>query len=90
MLEKLESRYLLAVSASITDPGPNGILKVEGDNLGNDIDLSVSGTDLVIDGDYIQERPSVQLSRGRVSGRRLLVGVSCQIYRYLPYSVVHS
>lgn len=29
----------------------------------------------VIDGDYIQERPSLQLSHGEVSGKRILVGV---------------
>lgn len=29
----------------------------------------------VIDEDYIQERPSVQLSKGLVAGRRILVGV---------------
>lgn len=29
----------------------------------------------VIDGDYIQERPSVQLSQGKVAGKRILVGV---------------
>lgn len=30
----------------------------------------------VVDGDYIQQRPSVQLSLGQVSGQRILVGVS--------------
>lgn len=30
----------------------------------------------VIDGDYIQQQPSVQLPLGNVSGKRLLVGVS--------------
>ena len=29
----------------------------------------------VVDGDLIQERPSLQLSRGKVSGKRILVGV---------------
>ena len=29
----------------------------------------------VVDGDYIRERPSVQLLLGRVSGKRILVGV---------------
>lgn len=29
----------------------------------------------VIDQDYVQERPSVQLSKGLVAGRRILVGV---------------
>jgi hypothetical protein len=32
----------------------------------------------VIDGDYIQERPAAQLLRARLSGKRVLVGVSLQ------------
>jgi hypothetical protein len=39
----------------------------------------------VIDGNYIQERPSLQLSQGRVSGVRILVGVSDNC---LPYRAV--
>ena len=30
----------------------------------------------VVDGDYIQERPSTQLLQGKVAGKSLLVGVS--------------
>lgn len=30
----------------------------------------------VIDGDYIQERPAAQLLSGKLSGKRVLVGVS--------------
>lgn len=36
----------------------------------------------VIDQDYIQERPSVQLSKGLVAGRRILVGVSLHFSIY--------
>lgn len=38
----------------------------------------------VIDRDYIQERPSVQLTKGLVAGRRILVGVSLHMSLCLP------
>lgn len=31
----------------------------------------------VVDGDYIEQRPSTQLQQGKVAGKALLVGVSC-------------
>lgn len=36
----------------------------------------------VIDQDYVQERPSVQLSKGLVAGRRILVGVRLHFCLY--------
>jgi Ca2+-binding RTX toxin-like protein len=44
--ENLEQRRLLA--ASIVNPGPDGILTIDGDGSANTIDVSVSGNDVVV------------------------------------------
>src|SRR4051794_17229674 len=46
MFEKLENRRLLA--ATIVNPGANGILTVDGSTGNNTINLSVVGTNLVV------------------------------------------